>query len=52
MFDDLLDGLETEIRLSEYYNVELESVSFYKGMLRAMYHRALAQKEGDAGNEG
>jgi hypothetical protein len=49
-FDYLLDSLEAEVRLSEYYDIELESINFYKGMLRAAYQRAMERKEGDAGH--
>jgi hypothetical protein len=50
-FDYLLDGLEAEVRLSERYDIELESVGFYTGMLRAAYQRALERKDGDGGAE-
>lgn len=48
-FDYLLDGLEAEVRLSEYYDIELATIDFYKGMLRAAYQRAMERKDGDAG---
>lgn len=44
-FDCLLDGLEAEVRLSERYSIELESVAFYRRMLRAAYQRALLSHE-------
>ena len=47
----LLDGLEAEIRLSECYDTELDSVDFYKRMLRATYQRALERHEGDGRDE-
>lgn len=46
-FDYLLNGLEAEVRLSEYYDIELDSIDFYKGMLRSAYQRALERKAGD-----
>lgn len=49
--DYLLDGLEAEVRLSERYDIELESVRFYTGMLRAAYQRALERQDGDGGAE-
>lgn len=50
-FDYLLEGLEGEIRLSERYDTELDSVDFYKRMLRATYQRALERHEGDGRDE-
>lgn len=47
-FDYLLDSFEAEVRLSEYHGIELDSIDFYKGMLRAAYQQAMSQKEGDA----
>ena len=35
----LLDGLEAEIRLSERYDIALDSVDFYRGMLRSAYQQ-------------
>ncbi len=49
--DYLLDGLEAEIRLSERYDIELDSVNFYKGMLRAAYQQAMERKGSDARDE-
>ena len=49
-FDYLLDSLEAEVRLSEYHNVELGSIDFYKGMLRAACQQAMERKDGDAGH--
>lgn len=49
--DYLLEGLEGEIRLSERYVTELDSVDVYKRMLRAAYLRALERHEGDARDE-
>ncbi len=49
--DYLLDGLEAEIRLSERYDIALDSVDFYKGMLRAAYQQAMERKGGDARDE-
>lgn len=46
--DYLLDGLEAEIRLSERYDIELDSVDFYRGMLRAAYQNTMERKGGDA----
>lgn len=43
----LLDSLEAEIRLSERYDIDLDSIDFYKGMLRAAYQRAMERKDGD-----
>lgn len=50
-FDYLLDSLEAEVRLSERYDIELDSVDFYKGMLRAAYQQAVERKGGDARDE-
>lgn len=47
----LLDGLEAEIRLSERYDIELDSVDFYKGMLRAAYQKTMERKGSDARDE-
>ena len=47
----LLDGLETEIRLSERYDIELDSVDFYKGLLLAAYQQAMERKGSDARDE-
>jgi hypothetical protein len=49
-FDYLLDSFEAEVRLSEYHGIELDSIDFYKEMLRAAYQQAMEQKEGDAGH--
>ena len=49
--DYLLDGLESEIRLSERYDIELDSVDFYKGMLRSAYQQAMERKGSDARDE-
>ena len=46
--DYLLDGLEAEIRLSERYDIGLDSVDVSKGMLRAAYQHARERKGGDA----
>lgn len=42
--DYLLDGLEAEIRLSERYDIALDSVDFYRGMLRAAYRQTRERK--------
>lgn len=47
----LLDGLEAEIRLSEHYDIELDSVDFYKGMLRTAYQKTMERKGSDARDE-
>ena len=47
----LLDGLDAEIRLSERYDIELDSVDFYKGMLRAAYQKTMERKGSDARDE-
>lgn len=49
--DYLLDGLEGEIRLSERYDIALDSIQFYRDMLRAAYEQALQQKDGDGRSE-
>jgi hypothetical protein len=49
--DYLLDGLEGEIRLSERYDIELDSVDFYRRMLRTAYQNAMERKGGDATTE-
>ena len=51
-FDYMLDGYEAEVRLSERFDIDLDSVSFYRLMLRAAYQRALERMDGDARNEG
>ena len=51
-FDYMLDGYEAEVRLSERFDIDLDSVSFYRLMLRAAYQRALERRDGDARNEG
>ncbi len=49
--DCLLDSLEAEIRLSERYDIKLDSVDFYRGMLRAAYQQAMERKGSDAREE-
>jgi len=43
--DELLDGFEAEVRLSERYDIATPSVDFYRGMLRAAYQQALERLE-------
>lgn len=44
-FDYLLDGLEAEIRLSERYDLRLDSLAFYRDMLRATYRQTRERTE-------
>jgi hypothetical protein len=45
--DYLLEGLEGEIRLSERYDLRLDSIAFYKTMLRAAYQQTRERKEAE-----
>jgi sensor domain CHASE-containing protein len=49
--DYLLDSYEAEIRLSERYDIALDSVDFYRGMLLAAYQQAMERKGSDARDE-
>lgn len=49
--DYLLGSFEAEIRLSQRCDIELDSVDFYKELLRAAYQQALERKGGDARDE-
>jgi hypothetical protein len=49
-FDYLLDSFEAEVRLSEYHGIELDSIDFYKEMLRAAYQNVVGRRDGDAGH--
>ena len=42
--DYLLDSYEAEIRLSERYNLRLDSLAFYRDMLHAAYQQIRERK--------
>ena len=46
--DYLLDSYEVEIRLSERYHLRLDSVAFYRDMLRSAYQQIRERKEKEA----
>ena len=46
--DYLLDSYEAEIRLSERYHLRLDSVAFYRDMLRSAYQQIRERKEKEA----
>lgn len=43
--DYLLDSYEAEIRLSERYNLRLDSIAFYRDMLHAAYQQIRERAE-------
>jgi hypothetical protein len=46
--DYLLDSYEAEIRLSERYNLHLDSTAFYRDLLRAAYQQMRERTEKEA----